>query len=84
MTQIEQDILASLVALDEAVKSMRSSGAKPDLLPIFARLDRLSQELPENADPNLLHYLQQKSYEKARLLLQGDGSENARGSCGSS
>jgi len=30
----------------------------------------------------LLHYLHRKSYEKARLFLEGRGAENAAGSCG--
>jgi len=33
-------------------------------------------------DPQLLHYLQKKSYEKARLFLQGRDAENVQGSCG--
>jgi hypothetical protein len=48
---------------------------------IFARLDALTAQLPKGSDPNLLHYLHKKSYEKARLLLQGRDAENARGSC---
>jgi hypothetical protein len=41
----------------------------------------LMRQLPRDADPNLLHHLHKKSYEKARLLLEGRGVENARGSC---
>jgi hypothetical protein len=29
-----------------------------------------------------LHYLRKKSYEKARLWLEGRDAENARGNCG--
>jgi len=42
----------------------------------------LTNQLPPDTDPNLLHYLHRKSYEKARLLLQGRDTENAQGSCG--
>jgi hypothetical protein len=81
MTQTEQAILAVLVELDQSVKSLRTANPKPDLQVIFARLDRLAHDLPPSTDPGLLHYLHKKSYEKARLLLEGRDSENARGGC---
>jgi hypothetical protein len=81
MTQTERAILEVLIELDQAVKSMRTANPKPDLQAIFARLDRLTSDLPAGTDPGLLHYLHKKSYEKARLLLQGRDSENARGGC---
>jgi hypothetical protein len=81
MTEIETKILNSLSELDRAVQSLRTATPKPDLQSIFARLDRLTQELPPSSDPSLLHYLHKKSYEKARLLLEGRDSENARGGC---
>ncbi len=81
MTEIENDILAELIELDRALQAMPNANPKPNLLPIFARLDELARHLPKSADPNLLHYLHKKSYEKARLLLQGRDAENAQGSC---
>ena len=81
MTEIEKRILSSLTDLDNAVKGMRTNNAKPDLQSIFARIDGLTQDLPPDADPSLLHYLRKKSYEKAKLLLQGRDAENARGGC---
>lgn len=81
MTEIENHILTSLIELDRAVKSLRTANPKPELQLILARLDRLTQELPKNSDPNLLHYLHKKSYEKARLFLEGRNPENARGGC---
>jgi hypothetical protein len=82
MTEIENEILGSLVELENTVKAMRSANPKPNLTPLFARLDRLASSLPKDADPNLRHYLQRKSYEKARLFLQGRDSENVEGACG--
>jgi len=82
MTNIEKDILAALGELDAAVKAMPAASPKPDLMPIFARLDALTLNLPRETAPDLRHYMQRKSYEKARLWLLGRGSENARGSCG--
>jgi len=81
MTQTEQAILAVLVELDQSVKSLRTAHPKPDLQAIFSRLDRLANDLPPTTDPGLLHYLHKKSYEKARLLLEGRDSENPRGGC---
>jgi hypothetical protein len=81
MTEVEQNILRTLVDLEHVVKAMPSANPKPNLLPLFSRLDQLMRQLPRDADPNLLHYLHKKSYEKARLLLEGRGVENTRGSC---
>lgn len=81
MTEIEKDILSSLTDLDRAVKSLRTAKPKPELQAIFARIERLTDELPPGADPNLLHYLHKKSYEKARLFLEGRETENQRGGC---
>ena len=82
MTDTEKSILNSLTELDRAAKSMSGPGPKPDIGGILARLDSLTTQLPPQTDPNLLHYLHRKSYEKARLLLLGRESENARGTCG--
>ena len=80
-SSLEKDILKSLVELDLAVKSMAKVRPKPDLLSLFARLDQLTASLPRQTDPTLLHYLHKKSYEKARLFLQGRESENQVGNC---
>lgn len=82
MAEIEKSILRSLNELDEAVKAMPTANPKPNLLPIFARIEELARQLPKGTDPNLLHYLTKKSYEKARLFLQGRDAENAEGNCG--
>jgi hypothetical protein len=69
VTNQEQDILTALLQLEEAVKTMAHSQPKPNLLPLFAKLDKLTSELPADADPSLRHYLERKSYEKALLHL---------------
>jgi len=78
---LEQEILETLIKLENSVKMMPTANPKPSLLPIFARLDALAKQLPKGTDPNLLHYLQKKSYEKARLALEGRDAENRRGTC---
>lgn len=81
MSELERHILKALIDLESAVKAMPTAAPKPNLLPLFDRLDDLTRQLPPDADPNLLHYLHKKSYEKARLLIEGRDAENARGSC---
>lgn len=80
-TSLEKSLLDALAGLAAAVKSMPAADPKPDLLPIFARIDKLAKQLPRDADPTLLHYLHRKSYEKARLFLEGRNAENVRGNC---
>jgi hypothetical protein len=82
MTDLEDQILQALLDVEHAVKSMPSANPKPNLLPLFTRVDELSRQLPPGADPRLLHYLQKKSYQKARIFLQGGDAENMTGSCG--
>ena len=79
---VEKEILTALIQLDETIKSMPTAKPKPNLLPLFARLDELTARLSRNTDPTLLHYMHKKSYEKARLFLQGRDAENQAGNCG--
>jgi hypothetical protein len=81
MNETEQALLQSLTELDAAVKSMPTANPKPNLLSIFARLDALAAQLPADSHPELQHYLRKKSYEKARLWLEGRKSEISRGGC---
>lgn len=81
MTPIETEILTSLNELDAMVRSIATADPKPDLLLMFSRLDQLTAKLPPTSDASLMHYMHKKSYEKARLWLQGREAENQRGSC---
>jgi hypothetical protein len=82
MTEVENDILASLLELQRSADTIRTAEKKPDLLGIFSRLDQLAAKLPKGSNPQLLHYLQNKSYAKARLLLEGRDAQNVPGNCG--
>jgi hypothetical protein len=82
MTDTEQSILDSLLELEQAIQSMQTVQPKPDLQSLFARIDELARQLPPNTDRDLLHYLQKKSYQKARFFLQGRDAENTAGNCG--
>jgi hypothetical protein len=81
MNAMEQTILKTLTELDQQVKQMPTANPKPNLLPTFTRLDELTAQLPPETAPELLHYLHKKSYEKARLFLEGRDAENAEGNC---
>lgn len=78
MTETERSILDELIHLDQLVKSMPTAQPKPSLLASFAKLEALSRELPPSGDAALRHYLDRKSYEKARLHLEGLGSKSTR------
>jgi hypothetical protein len=78
---LEKSLLDALTDLDAAVKTMPAANPKPNLVPLFNRIDDLTRELPRDADSALLHYLHKKSYEKARLFLQGRDAENQAGNC---
>ena len=81
MTALEQAILDSLKQLEATVKSMPTANPKPNLLPLFSRLDEQMHLLPADTAPELLHYLHKKSYEKARMWLEDNRSQIARGGC---
>jgi hypothetical protein len=78
---LEKNLLDALVDLGNAVKAMPAANPKPDLMPLFGRIEALTQQLPRDTDPALLHYLHKKSYEKARLYLEGRDAENQVGNC---
>jgi hypothetical protein len=78
---LEKEVLAALTELADTVKAMPTASPKPNLMPLFARLDDLTARMPRQTDPGLLHYLHKKSYEKARLFLLGRDAENQAGNC---
>ena len=70
MTEIETQLLQTLLQLEKVAEAMPAAKPKADLRPLFARVDELAKQLPASADPQLRHFLQRKSYQKARLFLQ--------------
>jgi len=78
---LEKNLLDALIELENVVKAMPAANPKPNLMPLFNRLDELTKQMPRDTDPALLHYLHKKSYEKARLYLQGRDAENQTGNC---
>jgi len=82
MPEIEKQLLDALTNLERAVAGLGGTDPKPDLIPLFDRIDTLGKQLPTETDPALRHYLAKRSYEKARLFLLGRESENQPGPCG--
>lgn len=78
---VAKSLLAALGELDDAVKATPAANPKPNLLPLFARIDELAKQLPPDTDPTLRHYLEKKSYGKAKLHLEGGDAENQAGNC---
>lgn len=78
---VEGKLLDALIELDNAVKTMPTANPKPNLIPLFHRIDELTGQLSDDDDPTLLHYLHKKSYEKARLFLLNRDAENQTGNC---
>jgi len=74
----ERELLETLLELETAVANVNAE-PKPDLLALFSRIDGLTAQLPKDAPRDLLHYLHKKSFQKARLFLQGQDPE--AGSC---
>jgi len=81
MSATERNILQTLIELENTVKSMATTDPKPNLSPLFKRIEALTDQLPKDTDAALLHYLHRKSYEKARLWLEGRDTQNQAGSC---
>ena len=66
--EVYSHLLASLNEFEAAVAASRS-GQGADFQGVFRRLDELAAQLPADADPQLRHFLAQKSYQKARTWL---------------
>jgi hypothetical protein len=81
MHPVEAELLQVLTELDAAVRGMKASPQKPNLMSLFDRIDALARRLPSGTDPRLLHYVHKRSYDKARLWLLGREGDNARGNC---
>ena len=62
-------VLDALRRLDAAAAS------RANVLPLLQELDALARALPADAPADLKHYLQRRSYEKARLFLEGHDPE---------
>lgn len=80
--QSHADLLAALKELDALARRLPSLHPKPSLLPLFDRIESLTQALPADTDPELRHFLARKSYQKAIDWLEGHSQNVPRGTCG--
>lgn len=76
----EQNLIGAIQELESAVAVVNVE-PKPDLLPHFSRIDELTDQLPGDTDRELMHYLRNKSYAKARLCLEGRQTDIEKGAC---
>lgn len=74
---IESSVKKSLQALQSAIRSADADG----ITAAVTQLDRLTAEHTGQLNPQLLHFLQRRSYEKALAFLGGD-EDIPSGSCG--
>ena len=81
-TPLEENLLNAFIELDNAVKAMPAADPKPNLLPLFARIDELTKQLPRDADPALLHYCTRKVTKRrgcfCRIAMRKTRSGNCR------
>lgn len=77
------DLKSALENYFEAIALQKSvdETKRPPLRPHFEKLDKLAAQLPPDADPQLRHYMKQKSYEKALNFLSGHADQNVDGGC---
>jgi|GEM_PF-2887882 len=73
MNETERLLLAALRELDQVVKTIASSHSKPDLLAYFQRIESLASASGGQLDPQLAHYIQRGSYQKALAWLTEHG-----------
>ena len=73
MTSLETEILNVLDQLDASARVVKSGAPRQPgaILPLLTQLDEMTARLPRDTDPQLLHFLHKKSYQKAREYLQG-------------
>ena len=76
----EQNLIGAIQELESAVAVVNVE-PKPDLLLHFSRIDELTAQLSGDTNPELMHYLRNKSYAKALLYLEGRQTEIEKGAC---
>lgn len=71
-TPFEESVREALQALEAAVAAGRPPAPNPALRPALARVEALTRALPPDVDPQLRHYLQRGSLQKAARWLEGE------------
>ncbi len=81
MNDVEKSLQRELKNLESNIAQMKNGGAAPNFVKLFGVIDDLTNQLPRDTDPQLLHYLHKKSYEKAINYLDGRDHDNTNGGC---
>jgi len=79
MSSVENEILDTLKTLETRIQEGKATGQPMNLMPVFQSLDKLAAQLPPGSSADLRHYMAKKSYQKARLWLEGQDPE--QGAC---
>jgi hypothetical protein len=74
MNAVEHELLEALVRLERVVGT-GAPGPKPGLAEALQGIQDTARRLPPGTSGELLHYLGKRSYEKARLWLEGKDPE---------
>ena len=70
MNRIEQELLETLRELERPPRQCRWPIPSPICCPSSRAFDELAGQLPPGTEPDLLHYLHRKSYQKACAFLE--------------
>ncbi len=70
MTPAEKALRDAIVELEETAAMARSGRKTPGVLPVLEKVERLAAELPPDTPAELRHFLERKSYAKARAFLE--------------
>jgi len=71
----QSSVLTVLRELELAVAAVKPPAPNPGLRMALARLEDLTATLPADVPPDLRHYLLKRSYQKARVWLEGGDPE---------
>ncbi|MCC6356138.1 MAG: hypothetical protein IT577_19795 [Verrucomicrobiae bacterium] len=77
---MQDDVLT--VLQDNLAALAKAAAERRDCRDHLARLDEIARLASPSLPPGLRHYLQNRSYHKALLLLQGQDPESAPARCG--
>ena len=67
----------------DTIKQLSSSPTEKSSFSFISnQLDEMVRQAPPDIDPQLLHYLNRKSYEKAFRSLENSQAEIEKGTCG--
>lgn len=76
-TMIEDELKEALISMQKAI----SNSDAPEISRCLVQLDEAAQQHRRELDPQLMHFLKRRSYQKALMFLDGEG-DIPKGVCG--